>query len=153
MPYIVRFASRPEDRAAAFALRRHVFEVEQGVPRPVFPDSWDAVADHAVAYAPDGTCIGTGRAFRLDSRTFRIGRQVVAPGHRGNGVGRALLLALERIADLRGVKEIVVHAQVGAEPWYRKHGYLPEGPVFEEQGTPRQRLRKSIASPPPRAEP
>ena len=144
MHYLVRFASRPSDLDSAFALRRHVFEIEQGVPRPVFPDSFDSVADHAVAYAPDGRCIGTGRAFRLDARTFRIGRQVVAPDSRGNGVGGALLDALERIAELRGVKEVVIHAQLAAEPWYTRRGYQAEGAVFEEGGTPRRRLRKTI---------
>jgi predicted GNAT family N-acyltransferase len=144
MPYLVRFASRQDDLDKAFALRRHVFEVEQGAPRPMFPDSWDSVADHAVAYAADGRCIGTGRAYRLDARTFRIGRQVVSPDSRGTGVGRALLEALERIAELRGVKEVVVHAQLQAEPWYQKYGYRAEGSVFDEQGTSRRRLRKAI---------
>lgn len=144
MHYLVRFASRPTDLENAFSLRRHVFETEQNIPRPMFPDSFDSIADHAVAYANDGRCIGTGRAYRLDSRTFRIGRQVVAPDSRGNGVGGALLEALERIAELRGVRELVVHAQLAAEPWYARHGYEPEGAVFDEQGTTRRRLRKVI---------
>ncbi|MFO0583750.1 MAG: GNAT family N-acetyltransferase [Anaeromyxobacter sp.] len=144
MPYLVRFASRPEDLDSAFALRRHVFEVEKSVPRPMFPDSFDSIADHAVAYGPDGRCVGTGRAYRLDARTFRIGRQVVAPDVRGSGVGSALLEALERIAELRGVRELVVHAQLAAEPWYAKRGYEPEGSVFDEAGTTRRRLRKVI---------
>lgn len=145
MHFLVRFASRPEDLENAFALRRHVFEVEKNIPRPMFPDSFDSIADHAVAYSADGRCIGTGRAYRLDARTFRIGRQVVAPDSRGSGVGGALLDALERIAELRGVRELVIHAQLAAEPWYAKRGYEPEGAVFDEQGTTRRRLRKVIA--------
>ncbi len=89
MHYLVRFASRPTDLENAFSLRRHVFETEQNIPRPMFPDSFDSIADHAVAYANDGRCIGTGRAYRLDSRTFRIGRQVVAPDSREVTWGRS----------------------------------------------------------------
>lgn len=153
MHFLVRFASQANDLEAAFALRREVLEVEQGAPRPVFPDSFDSVADHALAFTPDGRCIGTGRAFRLDARTFRIGRQVVAPEARGKGVGGALLEALERIAELRGVREIVIHAQLAAEPWYAKRGYKPEGSVFDEGGTTRRRLRKLVTPHPLQASP
>lgn len=144
MEYQVRFASKTNDLTAAFALRRHVFEVEQGAPRPMFPDVFDGIADHALAFDSEGRCIGTGRAYRLDARTSRIGRQVVTPEARNLGVGARLLEALEHIANLRGVKEVVVHAQLPAEEYYEKHGYRPEGEVFEERGTPRRLLRKSL---------
>lgn len=144
MEFHVRFASKTNDLTAAFALRRHVFEVEQGMPRPMFPDVFDGIADHALAFDPEGRCIGTGRAYRLDARTARIGRQVVTPEARNMGVGGYLLEALERIANLRGVREVVVHAQLSAEDYYEKHGYHPEGEVFEERGTPRRLLRKLL---------
>jgi predicted GNAT family N-acyltransferase len=144
MHFNVRFASRPVDLEAAFAIRRHVFEVEQGIPRPMLPDVWDGVADHALALDPEGHCVGTARAYRLDSRTFRIGRQVVAPEARNLGVGTKILEALERMATLRGVKEVVVHAQLSAEEYYQKQGYRPEGGIFDEKGTPRRLLRKTL---------
>jgi predicted GNAT family N-acyltransferase len=152
MEYSVRFASSQADLDAAFQLRRHVFEVEQKIPRPLYPDTFDGLADHAVAYDADGRCVGTGRAFRLDSRTVRIGRQVVAPDARHHGVGRAVYEALERIARMRGMKEIVVHAHLHVEPFYLRIGFEREGDMFEERGVRRVRLRKRIevrAVPPP----
>jgi predicted GNAT family N-acyltransferase len=146
MSFHVRFASRPGDLEAAFAIRRRVFEVDEGFPRPMLPDVWDGVADHALALDTEGRCVGTGRAYRLDARTFRIGRQVVAPEARNLGVGARLLEALERMATLRGVREVVVHAQLSAEEYYQKQGYRPEGGVFDEKGTPRRLLRKSLGA-------
>jgi predicted GNAT family N-acyltransferase len=144
MEFSVRFASSQADLDAAFQLRRHVFEVEQKIPRPLYPDTFDGLADHAVAYDEAGRCVGTGRAFRLDSRTVRIGRQVVAPDARHNGVGRSVYEALERITRMRGMKEIVVHAHLHAEPFYLRIGFEREGDVFEERGVRRVKLRKRI---------
>jgi predicted GNAT family N-acyltransferase len=144
MDYSVRFASSQSDLDAAFQLRRHVFEVEQKIPRPLYPDTFDGLADHAVAYDASGRCIATGRAFRLDSRTVRIGRQVVAPDVRHNGVGRSVYEALERITRMRGMREIVVHAHLHAEPFYLRIGFEREGEIFEEKDVRRVRLRKRI---------
>lgn len=144
MEFSIRFASSQQDLDAAFQLRRHVFDVEQKIPRPLYPDTFDGLADHAVAYDAAWRCIGTGRAFRLDTRTVRIGRQVVAPDARHHGVGRAVYESLERIARMRGMREIVVHAHLHAEPFYLNLGFARDGGVFEEKGVRRVKLRKSI---------
>jgi predicted GNAT family N-acyltransferase len=148
MSYTVRFASTPAERDAAFALRRAVFEVEQNVPRPLDRDANDSNADHVVVMDEDGACLGTGRVVRLDTRTCQIGRMAVAASQRRQGVGAAVLTALERMASLRGLGEIFVHAQLPAESFYRNHGYTREGDVFEEQGVPHVLVRKQLAPAP-----
>lgn len=145
MDYLVRFASTPEDRDAAFALRRAVFEEEQNIPRPLDRDAHDFNADHVVALDAQGRCVGTGRIVRLDTRTAQVGRQATAPSHRGKGVGAAVLDDLERMARLRGVLELVVHAQLPAESFYAKRGFVREGDVFQEQGVPHVLMRKRLA--------
>ena len=143
MAYHVRFASTPEDRDAAFLLRRAVFEQEQNIPRPLDRDALDSSADHVVAF--DGaSCVGTGRIVRLDQRTCQVGRQATAPSHRGQGVGTAVLEHLERMARLRGVAELIVHAQLPAEPFYRNRGFVREGEVFQDQGVPHVLMRKRL---------
>ena len=144
MDFVVRFASTPEDREAAFVLRKAVFEIEQGVPRPLDRDAFDANADHAVVFDGDGRCVGTGRLVRLDNRTCQIGRMATAAGARGQGVGARVLEALERMAALRGVAEIVLHAQLPAEAFYRNRGYVAEGAPFKDQGVPHVLMRKRL---------
>ena len=144
MEFQVRYASTNEDRDLAFALRREVFEVEQNVPRPLDRDAFDLNADHVVVFDASGACVGTGRAVRLDSRTCQIGRMATSRSYRKGGVGAAVLEALERMAALRGLREIVVHSQLPAEPFYRKRGYAPEGEQFLEEGVPHVLMRKIL---------
>ncbi len=145
MDYLVRFASTTQDREAAFELRRAVFEVEQNVPRPLDRDVHDSNADHVVVFDGEGRCVGTGRIVRVDSRTCQVGRMAVAAAHRRNGVGAAVLEALERMASLRGVAEIFLHSQLPAEAFFRKRGYVAEGPGFEDQGVKHVLMRKLLA--------
>jgi predicted GNAT family N-acyltransferase len=144
MAYLVRFAASAEDRDAAFALRRDVFETEQNVPRPLDRDAHDFNADHVVAFDEKGRCVGTGRIVRLDTRTCQVGRQATAREHRRHGVGAQVLDALERMATMRGLAELVVHAQLPAEPFYARRGYVKEGEVFLEEGVPHVLMRKRL---------
>ncbi len=144
MAYLVRFASTAQDRDAACELRRAVFELEQNVPRPLDRDANDLNADHVVVLDDGGRCVGTGRLVRLDRRTCQIGRMATAAEHRRHGVGRAALEALERMAALRGVGEIVLHAQLPAEPFFAHRGYVTEGAPFKEEGVPHVRMRKVL---------
>jgi predicted GNAT family N-acyltransferase len=144
MDYDVRFASTLRDLDAGYALRRAVFEGEQHIPRWLDRDALDFSADHVVAWDRDGRCIGAGRIVRTDSRTCQVGRQVTAAEWRRRGVGGALLDALERMASLRGVAEVFVHAQLEAEPFYAARGYARDGEPFQEHGVPHVRMRKPL---------
>ncbi len=144
MDYVVRFASTSQDREAAYALRQQVFAQEQNVPRPLDRDAYDGNADHAVVFDDAGRCVGTGRLVRVDSRTCQIGRMATAAGSRRHGVGAKVLEALERMAALRGVAEIVLHAQLPAEAFYRNRGYVAEGAPFKDQGVPHVLMRKRL---------
>jgi len=144
MSYTVRFASTAQDRDAAFELRKAVFETEQNVPRPLDRDANDLNADHVVVVDAEGRCVGTGRAVRLDSRTCQIGRMATSATHRKHGIGALVLDALERMARLRGVKEVLVHCQLPAEPFYAHRGYRREGDTFLEEGLPHVLVRKHL---------
>lgn len=146
MNVFVRFASTPQDRDAAFSLRRAVFEVEQNVPRPLDRDGLDEGAAQVVAFDDAGRCIGTGRLTRLDARTGQIGRQAVPAELRKHGIGAACLDALERMAALQGLRELVVHAQIPAIAFYERRGFRSDGDQFLESGVPHVRMRKSLAS-------
>ena len=145
MTFVVRFASTDQDRDAAYALRREVFEVEQGIPRPLDRDVHDTNAVHVVALDDEGRCVGTGRAVRVDHRVGQIGRMAVPAPLRCHGIGAQVLDALERMATLRGLRELTVHAQLPAEPFYAHRGYAREGAEFLDQGVPHVLMRKRLA--------
>jgi predicted GNAT family N-acyltransferase len=144
MAYLVRFASSSKDLDALYALRRDVFEVEQNIPRPLDRDPYDFNADHVVAWDDQGRCVGTGRIVRLDSRTAQVGRMAVAADQRQHGVGGQVLEALERMAAMRGLRELVVASQLPAEAFYRNRGFARSGEVFLDQGVPHVLMRKVL---------
>lgn len=143
MPPPARFATTTQDLDAAFDLRRAVFELEQGVPRPLDRDPFDDRASHVVVFDRD-RCVGTGRLVRLTRRSGQIGREAVLAEYRRAGVGTAVLEALERMAQLQGLRELLVNAQLPAEPFYRHRGYVPEGDVFLDQGVKHILMRKTL---------
>jgi predicted GNAT family N-acyltransferase len=146
MAYLVRFASTPADLEAGYKLRRDVFEVEQNIPRPLDRDPYDDAADHVVVFDEKGRCVGTGRVVRMDSRTAQIGRMAVAADQRKHGVGAMVLEALERMAKLRGITDIVVNSQLPAESFYRNRGFARDGEPFLDQGVPHVLMRKKLVS-------
>jgi predicted GNAT family N-acyltransferase len=133
---------------AALALRVRVFCGEQGVSRESELDPYDDRAVHMVGVDDDGTVIATCRLLLFDDGECRLGRMVVAAGLRRTGVGRDLLDAAQTEAAGRGAREIVLHAQTRAEPFYAGAGYVPEGNRFMEEGIEHIQMRKPISSAP-----
>ena len=88
--------------------------------------------------------VGTGRMVRMDRRTCQIGRMAGAQSARVHVIGGKLLEALERMALLRGIAEVVVHAQMPAEPFFARRGYEKDGERFEEQGVSHVLMRKLL---------
>jgi predicted GNAT family N-acyltransferase len=138
----VRPVSCSADRDAAYAVRRRVFQDEQGVPAEIEFDADDDTAIHLVAQA-DGVIIGTGRVV-LHPDYAKIGRMAVLPQWRRHGIGRALLEALLREAAQRGAPHAVLHAQVHAVGFYARAGFVVVGDEFEEAGIPHRRMERTL---------
>lgn len=100
-------------------------------------------AKEAVTLAP---VIGTGRLLRAAGGVVRIGRIAVLPAWRGQGLGSRLLRLLEEAALARGARQVLLHAQVHALPFYRARGYLATEPQrpFLEDNIPHLRLTKPL---------
>lgn len=142
-PFTVRRADWLRDGAALAAVRRAVFVVEQCVPEVEEWDDDDARGRHVVAYAADGSAIGTGRLIPQPDHA-RIGRMAVLKSWRGRGVGLALLCELIAIARETGHAETRLHAQTHALAFYRKQGYIAVGEEFIEAGIPHVEMRLTL---------
>jgi predicted GNAT family N-acyltransferase len=132
----VRAAAWPDDAPTLRALRRTVFVEEQGVPESLEWDGQDDRCAHVLALA-NREPVGTGRLLP----TGKIGRLAVLPSVRRLGIGSRLLRRLVGLARERGLAEVYLHAQVGALPFYAAHGFVAEGPEFEEAGIAHRRMR------------
>ena len=145
----------------AAALRRQVFVDEQNIPAALEWDGADAGALHAVAHNRFGLALATGRLVAGASdadgvpgltgtspsarvsrigRIGRIGRMAVLASLRGSGIGGTVLQALMQAARSRGDAQVLLHAQASAVAFYRRHGFVPQGPVFDEDGIAHQAM-------------
>ena len=117
-------------QAEAGPLRFSIFVAEQNVPAGIELDDKDPHCLHALAYAPDGKLVGTGRLLPDGP----IGRMAVVKGWRRQGVGGAILKALIEEARRRGHGEVKLAAQLKAAEFYRSFNFVAQGKVYEEAG-------------------
>ena len=123
-------------------VRDAVFVAEQKVPRAIEWDEHDAVSRHVIARDADGGAIGTGRLLP-HGNPGHIGRMAVLADWRGKGVGRALLERLLELAAASHMQHLALHAQTQAGGFYRRFGFVEDGPEFMEAGIPHRTMRRN----------
>ncbi|MEW5863283.1 MAG: GNAT family N-acetyltransferase [Pseudomonadota bacterium] len=138
--YRIELMSWDKAQPVAGPIRFAIFVGEQNVPPGIELDDMDAKSVHAIAYAPDGKAVGTGRLLP----DGQIGRMAVVKEWRRQGVGAAILEALVEEARRRGHTEVVVSGQLQAAEFYRDHGFVAEGKVYQEAGILHQKMRRKL---------
>jgi predicted GNAT family N-acyltransferase len=149
-PVIITQIQGEAELMQALAIREVVFIEEQHVPEGIERDAEDVNAYHVIANQ-GGHAIGTGRLVMLPQppanqpgKWGQIGRMAVLQSHRKARVGSLLLTSLEDEARRRGVTGIMLHAQLYALEFYKKHGYEPVGAVFQEAGIDHLEMQKRL---------
>lgn len=126
------------------AIRRQVFQQEQGVAAELEFDGLDETTEHLVAYL-DGIAVGTLRIRQLQPETAKIERLAVLKTARGQGIGRQLMAkAIDQVARDPEKREIVINAQEYVRGLYQKLGFEVIGDRFEEAGIPHLKMRKRL---------
>ncbi len=154
MPATIEVSIKPIENEGelfqALAIREIVFIEEQSVLESFERDADDSTAFHVLAMEGKHA-IGTGRLVLLQEAPAtesgpwgRIGRMAVLQAYRKGGVGSKLLTALEAEARRRGLKGILLHAQLSSMEFYQAHDYQPHGGVFEEAGMPHLEMKKRL---------
>lgn len=118
-------------------LRVDVFVVEQDCPYPEL-DGLDLDAWHVMGRKADGSVVAYARILPPDEDGMpHIGRVVVAPGHRGRGLGHRLMEeTLEALGRLHGSRRSALAAQAHLQDFYRRSGYVSKGPEYMLDGIP-----------------
>lgn len=120
-------------------VRFQVFVHEQGIDPALELDSVDDVCLHCVAWS-EGVAVGTGRLLP----DGHIGRMAVLAAFRRSGVGGQILECLVQEARARGHPQVELSAQAYVEPFYRRHGFTREGPVYLEAGIDHVRMWRKL---------
>ena len=134
--FSVRAAEWPRDEPGIAQVRRRVFIEEQAVPEAMEWEARDGECDWFVAGDKSGAIVGIARL----TPDARIGRMAVLPAWRRRGVGSALLRAALARARQKGLRQLSLHAQVHAVPFYVRFGFQARGPVFDEAGIPHREM-------------
>lgn len=99
-----------------------------------------AVAETNGAARPAGTV----RLRIVGGRLAKLERLAVHGWARRQGIGSALLRAVEAESRNRGHGEVVLGAQVSSIPFYERCGYAAEGDVFHDAGIPHRLMRRRL---------
>jgi predicted GNAT family N-acyltransferase len=149
MPGItVNEACSDDQRAAAFAIRREVFVVEQRISEALEFDGRDAEARHLLA-RQGGQPVGSLRLRFLErGRVAKIERVAVRAAARRHKVGHALLEVALALARAEGAGEARLHAQCTVQGFYRQRGFAAYGSTFVEDGILHVAMRLALAEGP-----
>jgi len=127
------------NKEALKQIRRQVFIEEQNVPEDMEWDEHDESSTHFLITLDD-KAIATAR-LKSDGQ---IGRMAVVQEYRNLGIGSKLLQFVLQYATSQNVKQVYLHAQVEAIPFYEKHGFTTHSEIFYEANIPHRDMLKKI---------
>ena len=87
----------PEMLEDCFYIRKKVFVEEQGVPEKSEIDEYESESIHLIGY-DNGQPVATARIRPINETTVKIERVAVIKSHRGQGMGKMLMKAVESLA-------------------------------------------------------
>ena len=132
-------------------IRKAVFVIEQSVPIELELDEYDTLAaecTHFIALPGDtaalDAALGTARLIQAADGQGKAQRVAVLQSARGNGVGRALMVAIHEHARREGLHTMVLGAQMSAIPFYERLDYEAYGPVFDDAGIDHRMMRLQL---------
>ncbi len=140
---IIKTAELPQELPAIQAIRRLVFQEEQGVAAALDFDGQDETSDQLVAYI-DAQPVGTARIRYLDNQTAKIERLAVLSTARGQGIGKKIMEKAMEVASEKNIQEVFIHAQEYVKGLHQQLGFQQEGERFEEAGIPHVKMRKQL---------
>lgn len=131
---------------AAFALRYRVFVEEQAVPVELERDGLDGEARHAVVVGRDGAAVAAGRLL-VRGEVAKYQRVAVDRALRGQGLGRLVMEALDRIAGAAGCRSARLSSQVDAIGFYERLGYEAFGEAYLDAGILHRDMGRTLRGP------
>lgn len=126
----------------AVKIRTLVFMEEQGFKNEF--DSIDDIATHIVMF--DGNVpVAVGRFFPSENKgEYIVGRVAVKKEYRGKNLGAEMLKACEKEIAKIGGTAVTVSAQVQAENFYKKQGYVSVGETYLDEHCPHIKMIKNL---------
>ncbi|MCO7222787.1 GNAT family N-acetyltransferase [Pleionea sp. CnH1-48] len=138
--YIIRQVNWSDAQQELIQIRQKVFICEQRVDPHIEQDGKDQDCFHVLVTTLEGEAIGTGRI----TKKGKIGRVAVLLPFRGKGLGSEILQKLTEIAQEQSILCLHLNAQIKAQPFYERHAFVADGPVFMEAGIPHRPMLRHL---------
>lgn len=119
---MIRSPKTPQEWDQYYDLRYRVLREPWNQVRGSERNDGDATAEHFGYFEAD-QIIGVGRLDVMSPNQCQIRFMAVDFSAQGTGIGRALMLHMEKQAWKHGAKEIILHAREVALPFYAKLHY------------------------------
>ena len=113
----------PAEFSSYYRLRWEVLRKPWNQPRGSETDSAEDQAIHAMAVSDGNEVLGVSRLQFNTADTAQIRYMAVHPEAQGQGIGRELLVYLEKKAAGQGATRIILDARENALEFYKKNGY------------------------------
>ena len=123
----------------AFALRREVFMLEQGVSHADEYDDRDKDCTHIVTLR-EGEVVATLRVLWLPEYA-KIGRFAVRKSLREQGIGSRLFVATVQLIQESGMPQIGLEAQIDRIAFYERFGFHAYGEDYLDAGIVHRRMK------------
>jgi predicted GNAT family N-acyltransferase len=121
----------PETLETVFKIRQKVFVEEQQVPEEEEYDEFEDTSSHYLALS-NGIPAGVAR-WRETEKGVKLERFAVLEEFRNQEVGSNILKqVLQDVETTHKGKQIYLHAQLKAIPFYERHGFEKVGDMFSE---------------------
>jgi predicted GNAT family N-acyltransferase len=134
----VYIAKNQKEITDHFYVRGMVFVVEQKIDYEIEFDGLDKDCVLFVAYLDDKP-VGAARLYKN-----KVGRVATLKDFRQRGVATAIMNAIEDYAKEKGMKELILHAQLYVKDFYLHRGYDPIGEIFQEADIDHIKMVKRI---------
>lgn len=144
MAFEIVVATKEVDYQNALKVRKIVFVEEQKVPVNLEIDEFEPNATHFVVYDDAHNPVAAGRLRVKAENVAKVERICVLKERRGEHIGEALMVELEKKARQMGLSSLLLNAQTHAQGFYEKLGYHVTSDLFYEAGIPHVEMRKEL---------
>ncbi|MBK9254818.1 MAG: GNAT family N-acetyltransferase [Saprospiraceae bacterium] len=100
---------------------------------------------HLACYNNRNELVGVLVLKPLTDQIIKMRQVAVSENVQKSGIGSYMISESENFASQRGYKRIELHARAPVVPFYEKHNYVCEGPVFQEVGIDHQFMFKMLS--------
>ena len=122
-------------RAGAYSVRIQGMNRQHHIPLREEFDEHDCEGTNYIVLLDDGYPVATCRFYESDAQSVVLGRVVVLPEYREQGLGRMAVSEAEKWIKECGYSQILIDSRTVAVPFYEKLGYTVTGSDIVKSGS------------------